>query len=373
MEHPDAVLDFEHRELIGFPNLSLYSPVCYAPHAAGIRIGCLVSDRVSTVYYAGRISHFLVCAILCIYALLTVPFGSKILFAILVNPMTLQEMTSMSPDGITIAIACALCAAVMNAAYADKALKNRQLFFIAFLCAVLSQCKIVYVVLAALVLLIPDNRIGSHRKAAIVKAGILLSALLLNLVWLRISADYLVGIEFRPGVNAAEQVLYIRNHPLIYCLVIIRTILDGAAQMIGSMLGTAMGIYDIPVSGVVWCSFFGILAYTAFTERNVSERAGKTDQRILLFTAVSCILLICTSLYIQWTEVGGDTIDGIQGRYFLPVLPVILLLISLRWNETERKNGNMHTFHLQPSYLLVILMTLDGIALIDICHHFGTL
>ena len=31
-------------------------------------------------------------------------------------------------------------------------------------------------------------------------------------------------------------------------------------------------------------------------------------------------VLILTSLYLQWTTCGADVIDGVQGRYFLPIL-----------------------------------------------------
>ena len=34
------------------------------------------------------------------------------------------------------------------------------------------------------------------------------------------------------------------------------------------------------------------------------------------------------SLYVHWTAVGSNYIQGIQGRYFLPILPLVMLLIG---------------------------------------------
>jgi uncharacterized membrane protein len=37
---------------------------------------------------------------------------------------------------------------------------------------------------------------------------------------------------------------------------------------------------------------------------------------------------ILLSQYMVWSVVCGDTIEGVQGRYFLPVMPLLLLAIG---------------------------------------------
>jgi uncharacterized membrane protein len=39
------------------------------------------------------------------------------------------------------------------------------------------------------------------------------------------------------------------------------------------------------------------------------------------------LVLTMTLLYVQWTGLGKDTIDGFQGRYLFPVLPLLLVLV----------------------------------------------
>ena len=41
---------------------------------------------------------------------------------------------------------------------------------------------------------------------------------------------------------------------------------------------------------------------------------------------MSITLLIFTALYIQWTSLKNDTIAGIQGRYFIPLMLLLSLL-----------------------------------------------
>lgn len=49
---------------------------------------------------------------------------------------------------------------------------------------------------------------------------------------------------------------------------------------------------------------------------------------MLIYIAV--VILISTSLYLQWTPVMGDLILGIQGRYFLPMIMLFPLLFKGR-------------------------------------------
>ena len=51
-------------------------------------------------------------------------------------------------------------------------------------------------------------------------------------------------------------------------------------------------------------------------------------------------LLICTAIYIQWTslwEVGRDSILGIQGRYFIPVVALLIFFVNKTKFETNPK------------------------------------
>lgn len=48
---------------------------------------------------------------------------------------------------------------------------------------------------------------------------------------------------------------------------------------------------------------------------------------IIVLITLSIVGLVFTSLYIQWTETAEVSIKGVQGRYFLPILPLVLLLL----------------------------------------------
>ena len=50
-----------------------------------------------------------------------------------------------------------------------------------------------------------------------------------------------------------------------------------------------------------------------------------------LLTAVIAIASIVTvelSEYVSWTAAGANGIEGVQGRYFIPIAPLLFLVIS---------------------------------------------
>ena len=49
---------------------------------------------------------------------------------------------------------------------------------------------------------------------------------------------------------------------------------------------------------------------------------------IFIFVVLAVIALVFTSLFVQWTSYGSDKIDGVQGRYFLPIIPIAFILIG---------------------------------------------
>ena len=60
-----------------------------------------------------------------------------------------------------------------------------------------------------------------------------------------------------------------------------------------------------------------------------NEYWNTIDKKIVSIVVLgACILLIFTSLYVQWTPVKSNVIDGIQGRYFIPLLLLIPMIAT---------------------------------------------
>ncbi len=84
-----------------------------------------------------------------------------------------------------------------------------------------------------------------------------------------------------------------------------------------------------------------------------------------MLSVVGIIGLIFTSLYVQWTTCGSDSIAGIQGRYFIPILPLVVLLVGSQIKINTPYNGKNVNKYIG---IIGIIIQIIPIAQIIICH-----
>ena len=76
---------------------------------------------------------------------------------------------------------------------------------------------------------------------------------------------------------------------------------------------------------------------SCFIERN--KVAFDTKQKAFcMLIAIGTMILTITGLYLHWTGVGADLVEGVQGRYFIPVILLVVLCIGKKENYIKIKN-----------------------------------
>ena len=360
-ENPNAELDYNDICVVSFSNTALYSPVGYVPQAVGIRIAMLFTNNVSRLFTGGRISNMIVAFILCVLALKAAPFGKRIIFWLIMLPVNLQVMISMSTDGTVFALAVLWTVYIMKLREQQEMIRGKQIASLFIMGALLSQCKIVYIVLLFLVFLLPRTIFRNNKSSMLIRGGVFSTALLLNLVWLIISAGYL--ISFNPGVDPAGQVQYILSHPAGYIRTVLWTTMNYHALWLMELGRIVSGYAEI--QEMVWLILWAVLFIEFWLERGPAIDYTLKDVVFLCFTAIAGIVLIYTSLYVQWTPVGSEMIDGIQGRYFLPLaFPAMCLLIQLRRRAVPDYHGQKK--NTSPFYLMSVLLFCSAVVLLNL-------
>ena len=96
--------------------------------------------------------------------------------------------------------------------------------------------------------------------------------------------------------------------------------------MIGAYLGNLDPVLDVPYILVV--ALTGCLLCLAF--RKPGEQLVLTGGKRLWIWMLcfGCVTATMFSMLLAWTPVGSQVISGVQGRYFLPFLPVFLMSLK---------------------------------------------
>ena len=314
----DAFLDYDNLIFVPYPNTSLYSPVCYIPQVIGVKIGEIFTNNTWGLFRASRTGAFVFCLLMCAGAIYTVPFGRKVLFCAFVFPMSMQEMISVSPDGIVLSLAAFFMAYILNILYSDRKIRIKDILILGLMSFMLSMCKIVYLILVFLIFMIPKEKYEKKSHMMISRIALPAICVITNLIWLKIASGYL--IEFNEGVNSGEQVKFILGHIPSYLVIALRTTKVWATTWIRTMAGSMLGWLNVPIPSFGWGVILILFTFEAAITKSESKYNKWNYVVVSLITITLGYALILTSLYVQWTPVQCEYINGIQGRYFIPLL-----------------------------------------------------
>ncbi len=344
-EFTNMLLKQEEREFFAFTNMSLYSFLCYIPQVIGILIGKFLSLPTFFVAYLGRVTNFTCWLTLLYFSIKIIPFKKIAMITIAFMPMMLQEAASLSADALTNGIAIFLISYVFSIKYSRKPKIEKKDFLILSIASIfMSLCKIVYLPICLSVFLIPKEKFKSTKDKY--KKIVLLAAfvIFINLIWLGISSTYL--IEFRTGVNSIEQVKFILHYPILYLRIFYNTLYEYITLYLFNIIGFSLCYFDVNLSYIYILMYLILLVIVGLVDN--TSKIISTDKILLVFIVLSTIILMFTSLYVQWTSVGAEYIDGIQGRYFIPLLLPLALICNIKNIKTEKmmKNFEWITYHL---------------------------
>lgn len=125
------------------------------------------------------------------------------------------------------------------------------------------------------------------------------------------------------------------SDPVEFILLSVRTLFLSGAAFLENMLGMQLGWLDINLSGIV---IYGLLFLMFLSVLQVENGCGRkgisvTGRQKLSYLAVILLSagMVFVSMFISWTPRESMEISGIQGRYFLPLLP---LFSKLAYGET---------------------------------------
>ena len=309
------------------------TPVVYLPQALGISFARVLHLGYIPLIYMGRLFNLLAFAGMAWLAVRIMPFKKEMFMAVSLLPMTLHLAASLSYDTSLIGLSLLFFAWCFYLAYEKKQIGIRDTVILGLLLVLLEPCKIVYLPLAGICLLIPASKFGEKKRYWISVAAVIgvmaLAIFLINNVVLSAWIQDTENIISWEGGSAGYTIQDILKEPYQAFLIYYETLVTQLDYYQATMLGGYLGNLDPNLTVPYFCLYllWGILIVSSV--RRVGDHTPfKPGQKVWI--AVLTLLSFClvlTSMLLGWTPKGFTYIAGIQGRYFLPILPLILLMI----------------------------------------------
>ncbi|MFL5331600.1 MAG: DUF2142 domain-containing protein [Geminicoccaceae bacterium] len=318
--------------------LAVYLPIFYLPSAAGIGVARLLGMSPFHAVVAGRLAELLAYGVVGLASLLLARRGRALLFCTLAVPMAISLGASLNQDGLLIAVT-ALAAALVSRGPEDK---RARLGAAALICAV-ATVKLPYLVLATM-LLLPVGESGWRTLRA--GAGLIALVAVPALAWTAYAlwaiavpvtqAPYQAGPLWPgpPGTTfetaaAAAQLRVLGVDPLRVFSLPLRSIATDpwlARQTIG-----LLGWLIVPMPGwlyALWAVAVGCaMGADGLGHPQARPTVRLAETGILILAVLAGVIIIYVSQYLVWTEVGAARVAGPQGRYLLPLVPMLALAV----------------------------------------------
>ena len=299
----------------------LYTPVAYLPQAFISAMSDRARVRPLVLFYAGRLANLSVWLLVIALAIRIAPACAPVFAMVALLPMTLYLFSSWSADAAAIALAMLFVALVVRGAGTREPIGRGETAAIAAAALLLTLCKPPYALLVLLAAFIPMARFRSRRHAALAFALIGVAAVAgtaTSSMWF--DAAY---FNMRPGlpIDPAAQLQCIRHDPSRFAGVVLSDIARHGhfyiEQAVGRFAHNEIKLHPLAVR-LGWIA----LAAVALTTAVGLSRAFRVAA---IAIAVVVLIGIVASQYLIWSVVCGDAVEGVQGRYFLPILPLLML------------------------------------------------
>jgi uncharacterized membrane protein len=255
---------------------------------------------------------------------------------ICLTPTSVFQAASASVDAFTYGICFLTIAVFLSYALSDKEkLKSADLLkiFMLSLLAVLS--KQAYILMPFLFLLIPRRKIGSNGKYLLIFSCLFALCLLIEAVWsLLVKAIYLPYRVDIP-INPEQQLAFIINHPLNFISLAARNYIFSSGYYLKTFFGQ-LTWFDLYVPTYLVVLIYLVIIGAALLDKDSKKTISKINKFIFMLIIAGTAFIISALLYMSWSPIGGDFVEGIQGRYFIPVAPLIFLLFyqhKLNWRH----------------------------------------
>ena len=322
-------LDEERRVFVDYRTSAQYSPVPYLPQAAGIALARGLGLPALGLLYAARIANLLVATALIFLALRQLPSFSWLMTMLALTPMALFLRASASADALGTAVAFLLAGIVARLAWGEEEQGGWQDFALLTACSVaLCLSKPVYVPLAFLALLIPATRFpGSRRGPALLLLGVMTAASF----GLAMQTAGAVDLPLRPDapVDREGQIRDALAEPFRVAGIVTEDYLLRGDRYVAQIVGQ-LGWLDANLPKPLLWGYLALLGLLALLDTRREVAVAPWQRALMILVALAILGLVSASQYATWTPYRADYVDGIQGRYFLPLAPAAAWIVHTR-------------------------------------------
>ena len=313
-----------------YTNTKYLKALPYLPSAILLFLLKLIGVSPLVMSIAGRFLSLIVMLIMYYLAIKNVPILKRLFMVICLLPIVLHQAV-INQDYLTNATVILLIAMVLKYRYKQIRIGIEEMSILSVLGIMLACCKFGYFVFLGVIFLIPCRLFKTKKVAVLFKLAFIIIPIMVSFIG-------------NVAITAAEDtthysISYSLSNPVNTIKVFAKTFWQRAeldlfrGQFDGFGVSTKWN--NGFISSVLY--FIYILYFLSSEKQDVEKKKKKT--RIVLFVIAFLLIgVVYSAMYLNWTNIGADTIDGLQPRYFTPAILCLALAFSNSIIKIDVKN-----------------------------------
>lgn len=304
---------------------------CYLPQILGVLLGVLLKFSGFWTLYLGKVFAMLFFTICIFFSIKLIPWGKMVIMTVALLPMSMELASSFSYDCVLNALCILFISYTLHLICKKDKVTWKDFLFLGIIICVIAPCKMFYFLIAGMLYLIPKEKYKSKKTYWMMNTGILVAGLAVLII---MRFQFLTSHVGGATPSAIEDATV--NYSIATILgdiphsisVLFNTAIIKSEFYYNSMWGNQLGSLQVYIPTFVITSFVLVLftagICTTREERVIYEPDAKF-RLVNLGLSLLMFLGILAALWIGWTPVTYGVIEGVQGRYFLPFLPMVFL------------------------------------------------
>lgn len=332
----DNIFDLSRdRETISVEGADVVSPFwMYLPQAMGITIARILGLGSIPMLYLGKLLNLLVFSFLSYVAIKRSPI-CKVGFAVIaLFPMTMQLVSSFSPDAIVIGVSFLLISECLYLMQKNTYINKFDLLRMSLYSILLTPCKsIAYFPICFLCFVIPKKLFQDRKKQIVFYSSVIGSGAISFAV---ISLSKLLMVANKNGVAQEYYSLgFIFEKPIDFMNIVLNTLNKELDNYLMGIVGKSLSWFNVNIN--FWIVIVFLILFFVACIKNEDEKLvlSSLNKCWISIICLGVFVAVSIGMFIGWTKEGYNVIEGVQGRYLLPI--VILIGILLRNNSIEMK------------------------------------
>jgi uncharacterized membrane protein len=307
-----------------------FSPLGYLPSSVGVLAGKPFESPLASLYL-GRLAGALFFLGGLVVALKVVPDRYRpLLYLYAALPSVLHQVTTISYDAVHLSLLPPVFAYFARFVVDERPIGRRELVLWLALTVWLVNVRLVaFMPLVLLFFVIPWQRIADTWQRYLTVAGAFLGsavALMLTLSLVYYPRD--TAITEEGHYDSFEQLEYLLRGPWRFPVVVYETL----RVKLELLMGQGVAGFGWQDYGLDYFSYYIILfaafCILAWTVRQQALDLGRVQLLALWGSVLGTALALFLAAYLFWTPVATDLVEGLQGRYFLVLLPVFFIAVA---------------------------------------------